>query len=50
MLFNPLGDELFSDSYRVKTVDEVFYEVEGKASVFVLDCTGRVEPNFVRGG
>ena len=24
------GDELFSDSYKVKTVDEVFYEVEGK--------------------
>lgn len=30
-----LGDELFSDSYKVKTVDEVFYEVEGKASILI---------------
>ncbi|MCG8621761.1 MAG: translationally-controlled tumor protein [Proteobacteria bacterium] len=27
-----LGDELFSDTYPMKVVDDVFYEVEGKVS------------------
>ena len=26
------GDELFSDTYPMKVVDDIFYEVEGKVS------------------
>ena len=28
-----LGDELFSDSFPIKLIDNVYYEVEGKVSV-----------------
>lgn len=28
--FKLLGAELFSDSYKMKVVDDIFYEVEGK--------------------
>jgi hypothetical protein len=29
-VFNSTGDEMFSDTYKVKLVDEVMYEVTGK--------------------
>jgi len=30
------GDELCSDSYPMKTVDDVYYEVEGKVRKLIL--------------
>ena len=30
------GDELCSDSYPMKVVDDVYYEVEGKVRKFIL--------------
>ena len=32
-LFLFTGDELFSDTYKMRVVDEIFYEVEGKVSM-----------------
>lgn len=30
------GDELFSDSYKIRIIDDIFYEVEGKVSYFMF--------------
>lgn len=31
-----LGDEMFSDTYKVKLVDDVLYEVYGKVPYIIL--------------
>ena len=36
---NNSGDELFSDTYPMKVVDDIFYEVEGKVSKESWYCT-----------
>lgn len=35
-LFCFLGDEMFSDTYKIKLIDEVLYEVTGKVSILIL--------------
>ena len=33
---NNSGDELFSDTYPIKVVDDVFYEVQGKVKIYTV--------------
>lgn len=30
-----LGDEMFSDTYKIKLVDDVLYEVYGKVYIYI---------------